>query len=549
MKISLMAPLRMFRRQIVHQALKLSGEGIERGDQRYEAGDWRRAYRAYRTYLVEHPQDGKVWAKAADCARRAGDFSGELYSLRQALLSDPSDVAILVDAARQYKDRGYLLTARACLTHARRVDQMLPFEAFERAVVPLSVESGHRLLLDVTDMFAFFRLNVRKTGMQRVQAQVMISLLERHIGGDIVFTFYNELLREYKIASTFLACELIDASNAEEVTVAQLAIILNQIVICAEALKCRKGDFYLVLGAFWFGNDYLARLDDLRKDGATVGINFFDLIPYTHPEYVDVATQRNFTGKLEEALASIDFACTNSTFVAGELRRLLASLGRENVPVGPVPLAHDITASDSEQVVSETFKQSIPKEYVLCVGTIERRKNHALLLEIWKRLYAQYGDKTPSLVIVGKWGWRIEEFREQLAASKNVHGKIVIREGLADSELEYLYRNCLFTVFPSFTEGWGLPVGESLYFGKPCIASNSSSIPEVGGDLVRYFDPKNTEEAYQVIDAALSDRSDLAAWAERVQSGFRPRSWDQVTDDLMNQVFKLSAIAKSLPMV
>ncbi|MDH7794332.1 MULTISPECIES: glycosyltransferase family 1 protein [unclassified Beijerinckia] len=549
MKISLMVPLRAVRRQIVHQALRLSGEGVERGDKRYQAGDWRRAYRAYRTHLVDRPQDGKVWAKAADCARRAGDFSGEFYSLRQALLLEPNDVAILVDAARQYKDRGYLLTARACLASARRVDPMLPFEAFERAVAPLSVESGHRLLLDVTDMFAFFRLNVRKTGMQRVQAQVMTSLLERHVGGDIIFTFYNELLREYKIASTLLACELVDASNADEVTVEQLAVILNQIFIDAEPLKCRKGDFYLVLGAFWFGNDYLARLEDLRKDGATVGINFFDLIPYTHPEYVDVATQRDFTGKLEEALASIDYACTNSAFVADELRRLLASLGRENVPVGPVPLAHDITASDSEQVVSDTFKQSVPKDYVLCVGTIERRKNHALLLEIWKRLYAQHGDKTPSLVIVGKWGWRIEEFREELAASKNVHGKIMIREGLADSELEYLYRNCLFTVFPSFTEGWGLPVGESLYFGKPCIASNSSSIPEVGGDLVRYFDPMNTNEAYRVIDAALSDRSDLAVWTEQVRNHFKPRSWDQVTDDLMQQIFKLSAIAKSLPMV
>ncbi len=404
------------------------------------------------------------------------------------------------------------------------------------------VEIGRRLLLDITDMFAFFRTNVRRTGMQRVQAEILTSLIERNAEGEIAFVFFSDGEEQYRLARTLLACELVDASNSDEVTMEHLGAILGQIYGTADTLKCGNGDFYLVLGAFWFGRGYLSRLNDLRKSGALVGINFFDLIPYTHPEYVDVATQRDFTEKLEEALASIDYACTNSTFVANELRALLASRGREDVPVGAIPLAHDIPDAGGEQPAPEAFARSIPKEYVLCVGTIEPRKNHALLLEVWKRLYDRYGEKAPSLLIIGKWGWRIESFRESLAAAGNVHGKIVVLEGLSDSELRYLYRHCLFTVFPSFAEGWGLPVGESLYFGKPCLASNSSSIPEVGGDLVRYFDPKNVDEAYRVIDAALSDREDLAIWTEDVRRRFKPRSWDQVTDDFMQNVFKLSAV-------
>lgn len=534
--------LRVFGDRLAHHVFKVFGEGVERGDKRYESGDWQRAYRAYRTHLFSHPFDEKVWLRAADCAVHMGDLKGELFCLRQLLRQESDDAVMLVALGRRYARRNYLLTARACLARARRIDATIPFETFEREMVlGLAVEGGRRLLLDITDMFAFFRTNVRRTGMQRVQAEILTSLIERHVEGDIAFVFFSDAERQYKVARTLLACELVDASNSDGVTIEHLGAILGQIFGGAETLKCRSGDFYLVLGAFWFGKDYLSRLNDLRHDGALVGINFFDLIPYTNPEYVDVATQRDFTEKLEEALASIDYACTNSTFVANELRTLLASLGRKDVPVAAIPLAHDIPASGGEQPVSEVFLQSLPQEYVLCVGTIEPRKNHALLLEVWKRLYDRYGEKAPSLLIIGKWGWRIESFRENLAAANNVHGKIVVLEGLSDSELQYLYRHCLFTVFPSFAEGWGLPVGESLYFGKPCLASNSSSIPEVGGDLVRYFDPKNVDEAYRVIDATLSDRQDLAAWTEDVRHRFKPRSWDEVTDDFVDKVFTLSS--------
>lgn len=532
--------LRMTANRFSYWFLHFVGEGVERGDQRYVATDWHGAYRAYRTHLIHNPGDSRVWLQAADCAAHVADTAGHIFSLRQALLLGADDVRILTGAARLYAARGYLLTARACLLRARQQEPHLALESFERKERSKeSIPSGSRLFLDVTDMLAFFRNSVRKTGMQRLQAGILTSLVERNISGDIVFASFNEGLGDFQRVSSLLTCELIDASNADGAKLYDLQVILDQLVIHAAPLKCRKGDRYIVLGAFWFGNGYLARLGDLRRDGASTGIYFHDLIPYSHPEYVDEGTQRAFTEKLAEAVSKIDFACTNSAFVAGELRKLFATLERRNVPVLPVPLAHDISTSDSNETVTEAFKLSVPPEYVLCVGTIEPRKNHQLLLSIWTRLRESYGDRTPPLLIVGKWGWRIEVFREKLAASKNVEGKIVVREGLSDGELEYLYRNCLFTIFPSFAEGWGLPVGESLYFGKPCLASNSSSIPEVGGDLVRYFDPSDAEEAYRMVDAVLSDRNDLARWTELVRTTFKPRSWDQVTDNLIGQISRL----------
>lgn len=536
--------LRILRSQIAHKILRLSGEGVARGDRRYRAGDWPRAFRAYRTHLISYPNDAETWVKLAECAFSMGDLPDGYYGLRQALSLQPNEPSILTRAAQYYLQRGYVLSAHACLARARRLDATIAAEITGPTRASLKpIPDGHRLLLDLTDMFAFFRQSVRKTGMQRLQAGVLTSIIERDIGGDIAITFFDDSLSEYRVASTLLACELVDASNAEATTVHDLQVIMNQMFGAAEPLRSRPGDFYLVLGAFWFDRGYLPRLNGLRRNGASVGIYFHDLIPYTHPEYVDVATQQHFTGKLQEALSSIDFACTNSMFVAGELKAFIAEKAL-NIPVGPVPLGHELPDADGTPV-PEAFIHSVPPEFVLCVGTIEKRKNHVLLLEVWKRLRAKHGDKIPTLVIVGKWGWRIEEFREKLADAKNVGGKVVVREGLADNELQYLYRHCLFTAFPSLVEGWGLPVGESLNLGKPCIASNSSSIPEVGGDLVRYFDPKNVDEAYAVIEAAILDRADLAAWGESIRTTFKPRSWDDVTDDLIATSFELSALARS----
>ena len=102
---------------------------------------------------------------------------------------------------------------------------------------------------------------------------------------------------------------------------------------------------------------------------------------------------------------------------------------------------------------------------------------------------------------------------------------IVHVEDPSDADLTALYRGCLFTVFPSLYEGWGLPVTESLAFGKPCVVAAVASLPEAGGDLARYFDPDNLHDAVGVIRAVLQDRPGLAAWEARVRREFRPVPW------------------------
>jgi glycosyltransferase involved in cell wall biosynthesis len=134
-------------------------------------------------------------------------------------------------------------------------------------------------------------------------------------------------------------------------------------------------------------------------------------------------------------------------------------------------------------------------------------------------------DAVPSLIFAGQIGWLVDDLLADLMASDYLGGKIVLMPGLSDAELRQAYHSSLFTVFPSLCEGWGLPIAESLMHGKFCVASNRTSIPEVGGDLVDYFDPANEDDVLAKIERLLLDPGYLKAREARLQAEYRPRTW------------------------
>jgi glycosyltransferase involved in cell wall biosynthesis len=119
-----------------------------------------------------------------------------------------------------------------------------------------------------------------------------------------------------------------------------------------------------------------------------------------------------------------------------------------------------------------------PRPYILSVGRIEARKNIPLLA----RAFVHAGLPDIDLVIVGK-----RDLGYSAALPEN--DRIVVREEVDDRQLVALYRHASLFVFPSEAEGFGLPLLDAVLFGLPTIASNRTSLPEVGGDLATYFDP------------------------------------------------------------
>ena len=481
--------------------------------------------------------------------RAGGAIADAETSLRRSIAIEPVASESRVALARLLYDTGRPFCALAQYRQALLADSNFVLDAEDigrtgpRFLGKLSngAKSSARICCDISDLLAYLRENVRATGIQRVELCVIADWFRSFRRDDMTFVFCRDgQSRIYRIDDEQLGA-LIDATGRADASVETYKIPLTIIERESTPIKLQKDDIFLILGAFWIGIDYVQTLIDLKSRGIVVGVYIYDLIPVTHPQFVPTSALQLVLGRFADILIGADFVCTISDFVAREVRAVLNSHFGKSIPVSPVLLAHDPPESGDGKIEPE-FIDQLPSEFVLCVCTLEARKNHMLLLDVWAQLHARYGERTPVLVLVGKWGWGIEAFRQKIEDMTFLSGKILVLGNLSDAKVDYLYRHCLFTVFPSFVEGWGLPVGESLACGKPCIASNASSLPEVGGSLVRYIDPHDSAGAAKIIEKPLMDRDDLAAWTAQIAREFKPRTWDDVTDVLLDKV-KSSAAA------
>ena len=137
----------------------------------------------------------------------------------------------------------------------------------------------------------------------------------------------------------------------------------------------------------------------------------------------------------------------------------------------------------------------------------------------------------PKLIIVGKKGWMAEEVYALLTKDTDIKSQVTIMHGVSDEELEWLYRNCTFTVFPSFYEGWGLPIAESLSHGKCCISSNTSSMPEVGKELVTYVSPYDIGSILEEI-VRLADKNIRTQMEQKIKDGYVATTWEDTFSEL-----------------
>lgn len=105
------------------------------------------------------------------------------------------------------------------------------------------------------------------------------------------------------------------------------------------------------------------------------------------------------------------------------------------------------------------------------------------------------------MVIAGRRGWQTDDLYDLMTTDPETAERFIFLHNADDQELSWLYKNCMFTVYPSHYEGWGLPVAESMHYRTPCIASEASSIPEIAGELVSYFNPSSSEECFTLLKA------------------------------------------------
>jgi len=513
----------------------------------------------YGKYLALKPADFTVWLDRGDCLTDIGAFDRAIIAYEEAALLKPNDAGVYRRIGDMKKILGWPRTALEYYRRSFRLDPTSQYvlrqlsEPTERRSSRSPLDEPRfagrpAVMLDISDLLQFLTYHRHVTGIQRVQMALLVEALDptseetAAAAEHMVFCWrHSEEQTLCAIARSDLR-ELLETFSSRLESRRPFHEVLKRIYGRWIEVRPRPGDVFVVVGAFWVSKNYGITLRLLKRNAVRIAVLIHDLIPFTHPQYVHPATREEVVKQFDGVMSVMDFVLTTTQFVAGQVRTTLqARLGR-SVPMFLAPLAHTLPAKTGEvrDEPGGAFRARLPAEYVLCVGTLEARKNHLALLETWIALDRKHAGRIPALVLVGKWGWMVDGLRERLEATGYVNGRVIVFNALSDVEMEHAYRNCLFTVFPSFVEGWGLPVGESLASGKPCITSGVSSLPEVGGEFCRYIDPHDRSSLFEAIESTLLDRKGLAEWAAMIQRDFKARTWPEMAQIFMGRVIQAS---------
>lgn len=445
------------------------------------------------------------------------------------------------------------------------------------------------LYFDITDVIDFASRYSRVTGIQRVQMNIVTHLARKHGGERVRCTYYDvkrrgmlefdpaqlsaneefdaealladlnvttriawlrglskpqikSSLRRYNHRKWFRALKKIEIYFAAIFMPTHLAALglslpkggakSNGPVALTQIDLLPPSSVYVCMGSIWRQQDVLKFAKQHSAQGGAVVQMVYDLIPVVHPEYYALAEPREYAEWLQDAFKYVrGFMCI-SKWTESDLR---AYATRFNCDVNThvAPLAHEFHgfARGSRIDRPADLESFNDKPFVLCVGTIETRKNGVALLKAWRALIDDLGARTPLLVFAGKYGKGGELVQRMLDSDSQLARYVRLEHAPSDRQLAWLYGQCLFTVFPSTYEGWGLPVGESAWFGKYCVASNATSIPEVCGGLLAYIDPNDVAGLQSAIKKLIVEPDVLPRLEKNIYDA-PLRSWASVADDI-----------------
>ncbi|UGX88657.1 glycosyltransferase family 4 protein [Phyllobacterium meliloti] len=239
-------------------------------------------------------------------------------------------------------------------------------------------------------------------------------------------------------------------------------------------------------------------LDAKRQSGV---FYVHDLIPVTHPEFVRAREPQRHLRRMDTVLRHAGLVLCNSQTTARSLRSFAEERGRTAPPIAILPPGIE----NSFRHASRTATPRTRNPYFVIVGTIEPRKNHILLLQLWRWLVERDGADAPRLVIAGKRGWENAQVFATLDRCPQLRNMVIEVSDLGDAALADLMAGAAALLAPSFVEGYGMPVAEAMATGTPVIASDIPSHREITGDQAILLDPSDGLGWRAAVDAHTSE--------------------------------------------
>jgi len=293
--------------------------------------------------------------------------------------------------------------------------------------------------------------------------------------------------------------------------------------------------------ATWMVPEHAAAVGSLRKSGVKVVRMIYDLIPTLKPQWVFEKDEEVFTRWAQALLRESDIILTISEFSKKEIERYCRLEDIKIPTVEVIRLGDEMSGqqndSNTENSSSHLKPSMMPKRpFFLCVSTLDVRKNHRLLYDAWNIMMSRNPDNCPDLVCVGSKHYFTEDLIREIERNPIVNSRIHLLQDVNDRELDWYYKNCVATIYPSRYEGWGLPVAESLGYGRICLASHATSIPEISEDLPVFFDPLNVYELVELIDRCMQNKAWVKQKETEIKTNFKPTSWKKTAQQIMNTI-------------
>ncbi len=272
-----------------------------------------------------------------------------------------------------------------------------------------------------------------------------------------------------------------------------------------DTIEPGEGDTLVLLDAWWNRNIWSV-VAQARRNGASIGVVMYDLLPVTRPEFFKSNVKDPFVASLRLALEQGDYFIAISNAVRDQLR----DFARDNGPAHiqreeaftSFRLGNTLDMASPMGQVRDRVRAAMAGEPsrrpYLTVGTIEPRKNHVVLLDAFDRLWQRHSDA--KLVIVGRVGWLCAPLVKRIERHPQFNRNLFMFNDLTDCELAYCYQHAKAFIFPSHAEGFGLPVVEALQHGLPVMASDIPIHREVGRDFCTYFQQESPDELVELID-------------------------------------------------
>lgn len=243
-----------------------------------------------------------------------------------------------------------------------------------------------------------------------------------------------------------------------------------------------------------------------------------DLIPITHPEFCRPGETARHTRRMEHLLTSGFGVIANSQATLDDLAAFAARHG--------LPMPSSVVALISGVRPVETGPRNAERPYFVTLGTIEGRKNHLLLLQVWRRLIERHGAEAPLLVIIGQRGWEAQAATAMLDRLPLLKDHVRELSHCTDQELAGWLRGARALLMPTFAEGFGLPVIEALQVGTPVVASDLPVFREVAGTIPLYLDPLDGPAWERAVLAMASSEAERQRQA-REREGYQAPTWEQ----------------------